>query len=84
MLISTGVPGLLLAISAFVLQPMWRLLGQSRLSRDLHLAALSSLIFVAINNMLETSLMDRSNIAWVVLLVVTATAMHSERANMDG
>lgn len=79
LLISIGVPGVVLAVVAFMAIPFWTLMGPTKLSRPIHLSLLSSLVFLAFHNLAESSLMDRSNIAWVTLLVIAATAANANR-----
>jgi O-antigen ligase len=79
LLISVGVPGVVLAVVAFMVMPLWALMGPSGVSRSIHMSSLSCLVFIAIHNLSESSLMDRSHIAWVVLLFVAATAAQLKR-----
>jgi O-antigen ligase len=79
LLISVGVPGVVLAVVAFMVMPLWALMGPTGLSRSIHMSSLSCLVFIAIHNLSESSLMDRSHIAWVVLLFVAATAAQLKR-----
>lgn len=74
LMLTVGVPGLVLVLLAFQIQPLWRLLGPSAVSSTTRNIALSILVFLAVHNVTETSLMDRGNVGFLLQIVVLSIA----------
>ncbi len=79
LLVQIGLPGLALAVFALVLRPL-HILATRPLPPPRSRWLLASLVtFCLFHDLLETSLLDRSNIVWVVML--TAYALVERRSS---
>lgn len=72
LLVTIGLPGLILTILATLVVPVVRLLASLTISRQTGALLISIIIFAAGHNMTESSLMDRDTIVQVFLLLALA------------
>lgn len=72
LLVTIGVPGLLLAVLALLIWPTIRLLLSHAIRKPRRALLLSLLVFCAGHNITETSLMDRVSVVQVFLILTIA------------
>lgn len=79
LLITIGAPGLLLAVVAMVLDPLWRLFASRSLLRPRGALLVALVIFCAGHNFTESSLLDRDMIVQFFLVVTIALTLVATR-----
>jgi len=77
LLVSIGVPGLLLVVFAFVIWPVWRLLA-SRIVPQRGALAVALLLFCMGHNITESSLLERDSMIGIIMLISVAVAQNWE------
>jgi len=80
-LVQIGLPGLILAILATIVAPLWKLATSTAISRRHGPMMMAMLAFCAGHNLTETSLLDRDAIVWVFMVFAIALVgrMHRDR-----
>lgn len=68
MLLQTGIVGLLIDVISAIIVPLYIVMGRSDLPREMRWLLTSVILFFVFHNMLETSLYDRDNPFWFLLL----------------
>jgi len=79
LLVTIGAVGLLLAVIAFVLDPLWRLFANKTIDVRRRSLLIALLTFCAGHNFTETSLMDRDAIMQVAILITVALTVVATR-----
>lgn len=82
LLVTIGLPGLILTILATLVVPIIQLLASLTISRQTGALLISFIIFAAGHNMTESSLMDRDTIVQIFLMIglaLTREALRKER-----
>jgi O-antigen ligase len=79
LLVSIGIVGLGLTVYSFLVKPLWLLLNPNFRWPETP-SAVCILLFIAVHNLTESTLLVRVQPAWLMLIIVAATAFTRERA----
>ena len=78
LLVSVGLPGLLIIVFATIIWPIWRLLV-SRILPERGAVAVAFLLFCMGHNITESGLLERDAIVGVIMMIAVAIAQNWER-----
>lgn len=84
LLVQVGWPGLILAIIATIVMPLWKLLSNSEINRARGGMLIALIIFCVGHNMTETSLFERDVIVGVFLIFAVALTNSLSRRSKAG
>lgn len=79
LLTQIGLPGLILAVFAIILAPVWTLLTNGRIATSRAGLLLAGFVFCAGHNLTESSLLNRDQIVGVFLIVLLGLVRQSVR-----
>lgn len=83
LLVTIGLPGLLLVVLAAIVWPIWRLLA-SRIVPERGALAIALLLFGIGHNITESSLLERDALVGVMMLIAIAFAQNWEMVGAQG
>jgi len=78
LLVTVGLPGMLLVVFAAVIWPTWKLLA-SRISPQRGALAVGLLLFCMGHNVTESSLLERDTLIGIVMMIAVAVAQNWEK-----
>lgn len=85
MLVTTGVPGLILTVIMFVLVPFYSFVMADPVWRKINGLYFGIWLFAVIYNLLETHIMNRDRQVWVIMLIAIEVAfLHRKRTQGAG
>jgi O-antigen ligase len=83
LLVSVGLPGMLLVVFAAVIWPVWKLLA-SRITPERGALAVGLLLFCMGHNVTESSLLERDTLIGIVMMIGVAIAQNWEQVGTIG